>query len=335
MSQRPFPYRDWIAARRAAIFAAVVIAALIWCGPVWAQPGGGRPGVSAVPAGPVPGATPGVTPGAATTRPADPLAELARTMLQRPAEAANPATTGLDGTAAPTKTPTGALGPASGNPPAGPGTVTTPVNSNTTNKAAAPALLDPRENLPLGQPSPAPGHAGANSGAGANPGAGATGNAGSSSWWMTTAAALAVVVALIFIARAVFTRWSGRSGGIVQSPAIEVLSRITVAPRNHVLLVRLGGRILVLGDSTAGLRMLANIRDPEEVASILSQLEAGKSTSISGGFRQVLRRMNGDYQRRQADDEGAETVEFPVDRARDEVSGLTSRIHAVGQRGKR
>ena len=61
------------------------------------------------------------------------------------------------------------------------------------------------------------------------------------------AAALAVVVALIFIARSVFTRWSGRSGGIVQSPAIEVLSRITIAPRNHVLLVRLGGRILLAG----------------------------------------------------------------------------------------
>src|SRR5579862_7348078 len=63
------------------------------------------------------------------------------------------------------------------------------------------------------------------------------------------AGALAVVLALIFI-----LRWGGLR--IFNSPAtqkasrsVQVLSRSVLAPRQHILLVQVGKRVLVVGDS--------------------------------------------------------------------------------------
>jgi len=61
---------------------------------------------------------------------------------------------------------------------------------------------------------------------------------------------------------------SAPQGGIV-----EVLSRTTVAPRSHVVLMRVGTRILVVSDSPAGMRTLASVEDAEEVAELLGAID--------------------------------------------------------------
>ena len=123
-----------------------------------------------------------------------------------------------------------------------------------------------------------------------------------------------------------------RPGAAPGSHAVQVLTRVAVAPRNHILLVRLGGRVLVIADSSHGLRTLANLDDPEEVASLLAAVTASEPNSISRGFASLLQRFNSSYRQNQHVDEGADTTEHQVDRARDQVSSVLSRVRAISQR---
>lgn len=158
-----------------------------------------------------------------------------------------------------------------------------------------------------------------------------SGKAGdSSNWVLDTLAALGVVVGVVLLTRWAMGRLSGRvsvSGG--RSP-VEVISRTAVAPRNHVILLKVGQRIVVANDSPTGMRTLTEIIDPEEVALLLAETAAGASPGVQGGFRQLMGKLNGDYDAAdRAANEGGDESEHFVDRARDRLSALRSRVRAA------
>lgn len=160
-------------------------------------------------------------------------------------------------------------------------------------------------------------------------------------WLLSTLAALGVVLAIVF-----GLRWVLRRGGVV-SPSVssgsvvEVLNRTTVAPRSHVVLMRVGQRILVVSDSTAGMRTLASVNEPEEVAALLGAIDAAKSSSMTQNFGSVMKKLSGQW----ADEEtlGAQaqdSAEAPADsigKARGALSQVRSRLASLtdseGRRG--
>ena len=151
--------------------------------------------------------------------------------------------------------------------------------------------------------------------------------AADTSWVLNTLGALGVVVAVILSLRALLNRVMGRSSGSAHHSALEVLGRIRVASRHQVLLVRAGSRVLVVGEGGSGLRTLADIHDPQEVADLLAGSAAGRSGAIGRGFGQLLNGLNSDYSDElRRIDEGCDASEHRVDRARDRVSSLMARI---------
>ena len=155
-----------------------------------------------------------------------------------------------------------------------------------------------------------------------------------SGWILNTVTALGVVLVLIYLVRAGLARLTGHTPAVANTEVLEVLTRVSVAPRNHVLLIRMGRRILAVGDSSAGLRTLANIEDPEEVADLLAATMAAKPSSITKGFNQLFNRFNSDYTDEiRRVEEGGDTSENRVDRARDQVSSLLSRVRTMANRG--
>ncbi len=154
-----------------------------------------------------------------------------------------------------------------------------------------------------------------------------------SGWVLNTLTALGLVIGLVLLLRYGVTKFGGR---VATRPnrSVEVLSRTSVAPKNHVLLLRVGGRVLVVGDSSAGLRTLAEIEDPDEVASLLASVEADRDNSMTNGFNRMLSRHSGAYsQRASLMDEGIDTSEAGIDRARDSVSSLLGRVRTMTGRG--
>jgi len=186
-------------------------------------------------------------------------------------------------------------------------------------------LLDQVERQSLGQASQAAEQEDALVPQGVMPGA---------KWLVQTLGALGVVVGLILLLRAFLSRMAGRSSVAGNSPVLEVLSRTSIAPRNHIVLIRMGHRILVVGDSSAGLRTLTEITDPQEVAVLLAGTAAAKPRSISRNFNQLLGRFNSSYQENdRGAEEGADTSEHRVDRARDQLSSLLNRVRNLSGRG--
>ncbi|MEM7626417.1 MAG: flagellar biosynthetic protein FliO [Planctomycetota bacterium] len=152
-------------------------------------------------------------------------------------------------------------------------------------------------------------------------------------WVLSTCAALGVVIGLILAARWVYTKMGGKVA-TRSSPAVEVLSRTTVAPKNHVLLLRVGRRVLVVGDSGSGLRTLANLDDPEEIASVLQSVTSQQPTSVTKSFNGLVARFNGEYEAKSRfAEEGGDDSEIALDRTRDALSGLKSRLKAMSSGG--
>ncbi len=147
---------------------------------------------------------------------------------------------------------------------------------------------------------------------------------------LQTLAALGLVIGLILLLRWAWGKIHGATR-IGQSPVVEVLSRTAVAPKNHVILLRVGDRILICGDAPGGLRTLAEVDDPEQVAGLLAAISAAAPNSRTRNFNQLLRRFHAERDRSA---EGDHDDEDRVDRARDSVSGAMSRIRTLaGGRG--
>ena len=86
--------------------------------------------------------------------------------------------------------------------------------------------------------------------------------------WARMILALAVVVALVFALRWAVRRF-GRPFGPAGGPGpVRVLARAGVSPRQELLLVRMGRRILLIGAGADGLTALAEATDPEEIAEL-------------------------------------------------------------------
>jgi len=200
-----------------------------------------------------------------------------------------------------------------------------PLNETETESAQADAPIKPQpiENRPLGAKPDASSQIVTRDG---------TFDTGGS-WIMSTLTSLGLVLGLTLIAKWAYTKFGGHVP-TKSSPIVEVLSRSSVAPRNHVLLLRVGSRILVVSDSPGGVRTLANIDDAEEVASLIGAVSATRDNSITRSFTRLLQGYNKEYDAdRIAAEEGGDDGEFATDRARDSVSGLMSRVRQLG--GKR
>ncbi len=152
-------------------------------------------------------------------------------------------------------------------------------------------------------------------------------------WVLQTITALGVVIGVVLLIRWLYVRF----GGVVvggATPVVEVLSRNAVAPRSQVVLLRVAGRVLVVSESPAGMRTLAELTDPQEVADVLAAITASRADSHSRGFSQLLNGFGQEYDGRTSPaDDAADRHELPIERARDSLSNLMSRIRLSGRGG--
>lgn len=186
------------------------------------------------------------------------------------------------------------------------------------------AVIVAREALPLtGSASPSPSDA--------PPQSVAASHDHLSVGWLRTLGAMVLVIGLIFLLRAVLRRLTpGSIGSGRLGAAVQVLGRTALGPRQSVLLLRVGPRILVVADAAGSMRTLTEITDGQEVADLLADVSRAQVGSASRAFDHLLGRMNSDYEQIDAVHlEGADDAEFHTDRARDRVGSLLTRLRNV------
>ena len=89
-------------------------------------------------------------------------------------------------------------------------------------------------------------------------------------------AALALVLGMLLASLWAARRWTGRGRAAAGSGAlIRVLASQSLGPRKAVTLVRVPGQVLVLGLSTDRIDPLAQITDPDLIATIEAAVPGG------------------------------------------------------------
>ncbi len=156
------------------------------------------------------------------------------------------------------------------------------------------------------------------------------------------AMSLSVVIALIFA-----LRWGGKK--IFQQPvagrstrAVQILARTPLAPRQQVLLLRVGRRVIVVGDSGSQMHALSEITDPDEVAALIGQLREETPEFSVKAFGSVFSRARHEMSHEAdeppetpSDTETPEATDTPDDPAisdtRLEITGLMEKVRVLSR----
>jgi len=153
--------------------------------------------------------------------------------------------------------------------------------------------------------------------------------------------AMALVVGLIFLLRWIGRRFFGATPIAGGTRAVQVLSRSLIAPRQSVMLMRIGRRLLVVADNGSQLASLSEITDPDEVAALIGQLQGEKLDIAGRTFGALFGRSRKDEAGEAAVVETpvsvdeSQTAEPDVSSARAELNGLMDQVRLASSRFSR
>jgi flagellar biogenesis protein FliO len=152
--------------------------------------------------------------------------------------------------------------------------------------------------------------------------------------------ALAIVISLIGALYWVYKKFFGGATAQRHSGAMSVLTRLAVTPKQHLVLLQVGRRVVLVADNGVQMSPLSEITDPDEVASLVGQLASEKSLSAvkaMNSFGNVFGRARNDFEEpiartpRDGDDNGPDVVtdDPSIEEARGEISGLMDKIRLL------
>ena len=101
--------------------------------------------------------------------------------------------------------------------------------------------------------------------------------------------ALGIVMFLLLGLRAGLRRFGGPLTGGRPSGVLEVIGRFPAGRGQHLVLLKLGRRIVLAYQTKGSMSLLSEISDPDEVADLLARIEAGSRQTRSGKFQSILR----------------------------------------------
>jgi len=101
---------------------------------------------------------------------------------------------------------------------------------------------------------------------------------------------LVFLVVLIYVLAVVVRKVAPGSARMFNSRAITVVGRTFIAPKQSLVLVEVGRRLLLLGVTQQSVTLVAQINDPEEVSLVKQVTASEQSKSISSNFRDIFRR---------------------------------------------
>jgi len=150
--------------------------------------------------------------------------------------------------------------------------------------------------------------------------------------WLRTLGSLAAVVALILLLAWGYRVATGRSlalGGRGRvAGLIDVVSRTALSPRQTLVLVRVGPRMVLLGISPERIETLDTIADETLVSRLAGLAASERPDSASAEFRQALR----EQERQFAADSARETPAPGRDELSDRLARTLARVRRSARR---
>jgi flagellar biogenesis protein FliO len=157
--------------------------------------------------------------------------------------------------------------------------------------------------------------------------------------------ALGAVIGLILLLRWGVKKMVPGVAASRSTQAMKVLSRCVVSPRQRLLLVQVGNRLVVVGDGGSQLNPLCQITDAEEVSALLAQVRE-ESTTIAARFDSIFGRakkgFGGDEEEGAApkepeaesgndESEAEAATDETIVATRDELAGLSNKVRDLAK----
>jgi flagellar protein FliO/FliZ len=140
---------------------------------------------------------------------------------------------------------------------------------------------------------------------------------------------LAGVVVLVLVLRWVGRRYLSMPGGSGGSKVMKVVARSTLSPRQQLLMIQVGRRLVVAANSGGQVNTLCQITERPEVEEILAQL---RMRGDSAGFGNVLGKAQQGMDEEKTDPStGLEPVAGEED-IKAGLSGLTDKIRSMSKK---
>jgi flagellar biogenesis protein FliO len=124
----------------------------------------------------------------------------------------------------------------------------------------------------------------------------------------TTSDAQRVGLALAVVIGAIFAlKWASKKifllpGNARGGKGIKLLSRSVLAPKQQVLLLQVGNRVIVVGDSGGHMTALCEVNDPDEVAALVGEVSQA-SESPKRSFGKLFGKARQSFEETATDDE--------------------------------
>lgn len=149
------------------------------------------------------------------------------------------------------------------------------------------------------------------------------------------AIALGIVIVAMFVSFRVWKRLGMPGAGNRANGALQVVSRVSISPKQQLLLVRVGRRLVLVGNSGVQMNALCEIADPEEAAVMLGQVAAAAPDSASS-FGAVL---GGEERQYEVEQQAAAPDPAEDDPAlantREELSGMLDKVRDLSKQFQR
>jgi flagellar biogenesis protein FliO len=117
------------------------------------------------------------------------------------------------------------------------------------------------------------------------------GSSGTVQMFVSVLSSLGLVIALIVASAWLYRKAAPKITGALPKQVVQVLGRTPLAPRQQLVLLRLGSKLVLVSNLHGEVRTISEITDPLEVDRLAGLCEAAQPGSISESFRSVLHNM--------------------------------------------
>jgi flagellar biogenesis protein FliO len=149
------------------------------------------------------------------------------------------------------------------------------------------------------------------------------------------AIALVIVIGVILLLRSGIKHMTAMPGSGRSGKLVTVLSRSVVSPRQQVLVLQVGKRLIVVGDSGGRMTALCEISDPDEIAMMVGQTRQSQDLGERNpkSFLNLFRRANEPFTETDAlairDSEPAKAIDPDEAVSSAEMHGLMEKVRIL------
>ena len=151
--------------------------------------------------------------------------------------------------------------------------------------------------------------------------------------------ALLIVLIAIYVSHRVWKKLGMPGGSGRGAGALQVVSRLSISPKQQILLVRVGKRLVLIGNSTTQMNPLCEITDPDEAALLLGEVATQREESSSVTFNTVLgseeKRFEEETEAGAAEEETETEENEALATTRAELSGLAEKVRNLSNQFRR